>query len=50
MERERGRYVPLPIQEFHQTGEQVVLLLDENMHTPEQGIPIEKSSICSINA
>jgi hypothetical protein len=50
MEIERGRAVPLLIQEFHQTGEQLVLLLDENMHTPEQGIPIEKSSICSINA
>jgi hypothetical protein len=50
MERERGRVVPLLIQEFHQTGERLVLLLDENMHTPEQGISKEKLSICSINA
>jgi hypothetical protein len=50
VERERGVAVPLLIQEFHQTGELLVILLDENMHIPEQGISKEKSSISSINA
>ncbi|KAB9966808.1 hypothetical protein FH972_027074 [Carpinus fangiana] len=48
--RERGVAVPLLIQEFHQTGELLVILLDENVYTPEQGISKEKSSISSINA
>jgi hypothetical protein len=50
MEKERGRAAPLLIQEFHQTGELLVILLDEIMYLPEQGISKEKSCIYSINA